>query len=271
MMLLSKQLPKQRVKQKAGLNILIVDDDSLNQRLLNIVLARDNHEITFAYSGNEAINAINQHQFDLIFMDIQIPDMDGFEICTFIRNSNSPNKQTPIVALTALSAQHESLQDYLNNGFINDCIFKPFETKHIEQVIASVRTGKGLVYSNAVQKDPKKAPILETENILPFFNNDPQNYTELFMEFLQALPEKIKKMQESAQEQDWQLLSLLAHNLTGVAANFGAMKLSALAQQLDNEAGQKKMTAAHDSLENIERNVLPLKKAFIALRKTPAN
>jgi len=67
------------------------------------------------------------------------------------------------------------------------------------------------------------------------------------------------------------LLSLLAHNLTGVAANFGAMKLSALAQQLDNEAGQKKMTAAHDSLENIERNVLPLKKAFIALRKTPAN
>ena len=103
MMLLSKQLPKQRVKQKAGLNILIVDDDSLNQRLLNIVLARDNHEITFAYSGNEAINAINQHQFDLIFMDIQIPDMDGFEICTFIRNSNSPNKQTPIVALTALS------------------------------------------------------------------------------------------------------------------------------------------------------------------------
>ena len=70
MMLLSKQLPKQRVKQKAGLNILIVDDDSLNQRLLNIVLARDNHEITFAYSGNEAINAINQHQFDLIFMGI---------------------------------------------------------------------------------------------------------------------------------------------------------------------------------------------------------
>jgi len=270
--LTSLQKLQQREKPKTGLRILVVDDDSLNQRLLSIVLASDNHIVTFAYSGSEALSAIDQNQFDLIFMDIQIPDMDGFEVSKRIRNSKSPNSQTPIVALTALSTYHKKLQDYLNNGLINDCIYKPFETIRIEQIIASIRTGKGIAlteYSHTTQMDPDKASILETKNILPFFSNDPEKYRQLFRDFLQTLPERIMKMKQSEQEQDWKSLSTLAHNLTGIAENFGAMKLSVLARQLDNEAGEKNMTVAHELLEKIEENIPALQESFIVRVEKP--
>ena len=263
---MSLQKSQQLSKNKTGLNILVVDDDSLNQRLLSIVLTRDNHIVTSAYDANEALDAITENPFDLIFMDIQIPGMDGFEVSKHIRESKSPNSQTSIVVLTALPSDHKILQDYLDNGLINDCIFKPFEANRIEQVIASIQAGKGITHtrsSHATSIDVTKASILETKNVLPFFSNDLDKYKQLFEEFLQTLPDRIEKMQKCEEKEDWPSLSTHAHNLTGVARNFGAVKLSALAHQLDKETDKKNISVIHELLKKIETNIPLLKVAFM--------
>ena len=255
----------QRIKQEPGLKILVVDDDSLNQRLLSIVLSRDDHIITFAHDGHEAINKMNEEKFDLIFMDIHIPGMDGIEVCRYIRDHKSPNRLSPIVALTASSTEHKKLQELLSEGLISDLIYKPFEKKHIERIVETIQAEKKASFTSISQKapvNPNDAPVLETQNILPLFSNSPEKYKQLFDEFLQTLPERIEKMKECEETEDWKSLSMLAHNLTGVAANFGALKLSALAYQLDKDAGEKKMPKIHGFIEDIEKNVTPLQQAF---------
>ena len=255
----------QRIKQEPGLKILVVDDDSLNQRLLSIVLSRDDHIITFAHDGHEAINKMNEEKFDLIFMDIHIPGMDGIEVCRYIRDHKSPNRLSPIVALTASSTEHKKLQELLSEGLISDLIYKPFEKKHIERIVETIQAEKKASFTSISQKapvNPNDAPVLETQNILPLFSNSPEKYKQLFDEFLQTLPERIEKMKECEEKEDWKSLSTLAHNLTGVAANFGALKLSALAYQLDKDAGEKKMPKIHGFIEDIEKNVTPLQQAF---------
>lgn len=256
---------RQRIKQETGLKILVVDDDTLNQRLLSIILTQDDHIIIFAHDGHEAIKKMNEEKFDLIFMDIQIPGMDGVEVCRYIRDHKSPNQLSPIVALTASSTEHKKLQELLSEELINDCIYKPFEKKHIETIVDTIHAEKKasvIGISQEAPVDPNDAPVLETQNILPLFSNSPEKYKLLFDEFLQTLPERIEKMKACEEKEDWKSLSILAHNLTGVAANFGALKLSALAYQLDKDSGEKKTPQIHGFIEAIEKNVAPLQQAF---------
>ncbi len=256
---------RQRIKQEPSLKILVVDDDNLNQRLLSIVLSRDDHIIIFAHGGHEAINKMNEEKFDLIFMDIHIPDMDGIEVCRYIRSHKSPNQLSPIVALTASSNSNKNLQELISKGLINDCVYKPFEKNHIERIVETIQVEKKASFTSISQKaptNPNDAPVLEAQNILPLFGNSPEKYQQLFDEFLQTLPERIEKMRECEEKEDWKSLSMLAHNLTGVAANFGALKLSALAYQLDKDAGEKKMSKIQNFIEDIEKNVTPLQQAF---------
>ena len=265
---------KQQTKQRVGLNILVVDDDSLNQRLLGIVLMRDNHSITFAHNADEAINAINGGKLDLIFMDIQIPGMDGVELCRYIRNGQSSNRQSPIIALTALSPDHEKLQDILDEGLIDDCIHKPFNTNDIERIIESIQAGGKASLARDEQVafiDIDDMPVLETTNIFPLFSNDFEKYKRLLGEFSSTLSERINEMRQSEASRDWHSLSILAHNLTGVAANFGAKKLSALAQDLDKEAYKKNTSVTHALLDDIENSIPPLQEAFIRLIRESNN
>ena len=105
-----------------GLNILAAEDNEFNRLLLKFIF--DKHHINYeiAVNGKEAIRLLNQTEFDLIMMDIQMPDMDGLEATAQIRQQL---KEIPIIAMTA-HAVKEELEAYLTVGF-TDYITKPFE------------------------------------------------------------------------------------------------------------------------------------------------
>ena len=80
------------------MNILIVDDMSLNLMVLNKILTHDGHIVKQASDGYSAVELAKQVRFDLIFLDISMPDIDGYETTKLIRVSAGPNADTPIVA-----------------------------------------------------------------------------------------------------------------------------------------------------------------------------
>ncbi len=100
---------KANLKLSQPLNILLVEDNEENVQLIQIYLEKENCKIDVAENGQEAVDLYQKNQYDVIFMDMQMPVMDGFEATKIIRSieKEKQNRKTPILALTAYSRSHE--------------------------------------------------------------------------------------------------------------------------------------------------------------------
>lgn len=120
----------------SGLNILVVEDDRVNQIAISRMLQKMGHSATCVNDGQKALDAVLEKQFDCVFMDIQMPVMDGIEATKLIRTSSAMNKVSsiPIIALTA-HAMPEDRDNFLKVG-MNDYISKPVS---FEQLTAALK------------------------------------------------------------------------------------------------------------------------------------
>jgi two-component system sensor histidine kinase/response regulator len=252
------------------MKILIVEDDELNQRMLEIMLSGKGYAIQFASNGLEALDVVKSTKFDLILMDLMMPLMDGFDTCRRIREWEAGKSHIPIVALTAYSMQREA-QRCFEVG-MDDYMSKPLQVNRLLQLI------EFLVNKNKKQTAPltipsadkgqAELPVLDTERALPIFGNDLALYKELFGEFIRSLSEKLSQLREEFDSDDLKTLSLRAHNLKGLSANFGAMELSALASTLDMQSQDGQRELAADTLLDLSNSMDALRsKAFEILEQ----
>src|SRR5687767_10889150 len=116
-----------------SLSILVVDDDDLNRRLMRVLLTIEGHRVEVASNGLEAVDAVKHNKFDIVFMDLQMPQMDGIEASRQIRAWENESAHTFIVALTA-SYLPEIGQTLFEAG-IDNYLSKPFQISHIQQLI----------------------------------------------------------------------------------------------------------------------------------------
>jgi CheY-like chemotaxis protein len=113
--------------------ILVVEDEPVNMLLITEVLRKMGVEVIKANNGREAIDMVTEHEPSLIFMDVNMPEMDGFEATGHIRKLPTGHKSVPIIALTA-DAMKEDKERCLESG-MNDYISKPFRLEEIQSVI----------------------------------------------------------------------------------------------------------------------------------------
>ena len=116
-----------------SLKILVTDDDDLSRRLMRVILTQEGHRVEMAANGLEALEAVKNNTFDIVFMDLHMPDMDGMEASRQIRAWESGDSHTFIVALTA-SYLPEIGQALFDSG-IDNYISKPFEVEQIQKLL----------------------------------------------------------------------------------------------------------------------------------------
>jgi CheY-like chemotaxis protein len=116
-----------------SLRILVAEDDENNQKLLFDILQMEGHTIDVVSTGIEALDAVRQRCYDLVFMDIRMPEMDGLTATQKIRLISDRNKDIPIIAITA-NAMRGDKEVYLKAG-MTDYVSKPFSVK---QIVAAV-------------------------------------------------------------------------------------------------------------------------------------
>lgn len=117
-----------------GKTILVAEDNILNQKIVSHNLIKYGASVTIAANGNEVIREISKRKFDLILMDLYMPEMDGFEATTHIRQFLNDN--TPIIALSASNFEDE-MKKCINTG-MNACIVKPFETQKLLKTLTEL-------------------------------------------------------------------------------------------------------------------------------------
>lgn len=120
-------------KKKNRLRILVVDDDLLSQQLMQILLKQEGHHVEVASNGLEAFDVIKSQKFDIVFMDLNMPVMDGRQASRRIREWENGVRHTFIVALTASYLPDE--RQGLREAGMDNYIAKPFEVRHIQQLL----------------------------------------------------------------------------------------------------------------------------------------
>ena len=122
-----------------SLRVLLAEDNAVNALLASVLLRKVGHQVTHVVTGRQAIDALALHQFDLVLMDVQMPDMDGLEATAEIRRSEiRTGRHIPIVAFTA-HAMAEDRKRFLDAG-ADGYLTKPFSPEQLHAVIASMRS-----------------------------------------------------------------------------------------------------------------------------------
>jgi len=244
------------------LKILVVDDDELNRRMMQILLTREGHHVELAANGMEALDAVKYQKFDIVFMDLQMPTMDGFEASRRIREWENGNLHTFIVALTASYLPEEG--HLLFEAGIDNYISKPFEVEHIQRMLNFLSK---TAMPSPMQPDPAIVEFANDRGVLDIqkgtqrVGGDLATYRELLGEFIEGLSGRINVLERYLWERNMDAFYREAHNLKGVSSNLGAMELSECAGKLDKQSNEG-YTRLHEGL------FLELKKAEANLQRT---
>ena len=232
--------------------ILVVDDDALNQRMMQVLLRREGYQVDVASSGFAALDAIKLQQYDVVFMDLQMPGMDGVETSRRIREWEYGGRHTYIVALTA-SYLPEKGQELFEAG-IDNYVSKPFELEHIQRILKySISARTAIPYQPIILEQEASAnEVLDIEKGIEQVGGDRETYRELLSDFVRELPDRLKTIQCFFVKKDFVELSRAAHNLNGVAANLGALQLSDYARKLDKQSNDGYTESITDLLREIQ-------------------
>lgn len=217
--------------------ILVVDDNEMNLLVASKLLKDTQMKIDIVSSGFGCLAKINEKKYNLILMDIKMPELDGVETLRRIRGGNSINVDTPVIALTA-DVVAGVKEKYLKEGFI-DYIAKPIDAKKFESKVGSYIPKRlcRVVKGNS-DKIVNNNNLINMAQGLEFCSNDREMYDEILSTYLQNGLENMKNIMLAYGNEDWTNYSIYIHSLKSTSLTIGAEKLSSLAKQLEEAANK---------------------------------
>ncbi|MBF0549261.1 MAG: response regulator [Deltaproteobacteria bacterium] len=239
---LSDQGRKKLSGKLRQLKILLAEDDTLNQIVAKESLRRQGHFVVVANNGKDVLDLLEMQHFDLILMDIAMPEMDGVEATQVIRNSSSGlfDPRIPIIAQTAHALKRD-LDRFMEIG-MNGCVTKPIDNYELISVICHV--APHLTIQNE-EPEPQPQPTDYVDNFIPIFEiqalrdkycDDRELFQEIFDLFLTTMPKRIIEIGAAIDTDDHEEVVLLAHALKGTSAVMNAAAINHTTMNLEKAA-----------------------------------
>jgi two-component system, sensor histidine kinase and response regulator len=236
------------------LRILLAEDNEINRRLATVLLERAGHSVRVAENGREALGWLEQATFDLVFMDVQMPEMDGIEATRLIR-ANPAWAGIPIIAMTA-HAMKGDRERLLASG-MNDYVSKPIRADALRAAILRQTSdhcdtsGAAMPYQDGGVLD-SAPPVLNRAAAIQRMGGDEALYEEILSEWLKGIPGQLAEVAKAAETQDARTLGHLAHRLKGAAASVGAERVQQAAGFIEEAVSQGDLNAAHQLVASLE-------------------
>ncbi len=217
------QEERRRLQQETALaaRILLVEDNPVNQEVASGMIRELGCDVDVADNGLEAVRRIQSESYDLVFMDCQMPEMDGFEATRRIRTLHEAGRHLPIVAMTAHAMQSDR-QKCLDAG-MDDYLSKPVKLGALRTMVAKY-VSKGESGSGSTrQTESKQQPV-------------PDYLSKARTIFLTHTPGLLTQLQDAVQARDQKQTTMVAHAVKGSAANVNLPVLSQVAERLEQAA-----------------------------------
>lgn len=221
--------PEDLAKTK-GARILLAEDSTTNRMLATAILKGAGYHVTAAANGRELLNALRAEPFDLVLMDIFMPEMDGLQATAAVRAMTDERGKIPIIAMTAYAVESDR-ESCLAAG-MNDYVSKPIHKQELLQTV-----GHWLLETGQASRGERHEPQDEILNpaVLDTLEEDAGRDTvvQISRAFVVETAERLDQLNQAVEKQDFSALEREALALKTGAGTFGATRLQRGAEQLE--------------------------------------
>jgi len=250
---LGDQLDKSLVEQRKKYKILLAEDNLINQKVAIRTLTSFGYQVDAVLNGEQAVSEHKSKNYDLILMDIQMPEVDGYTATKMIRKLDAPLNSVPIIALTA----HALLGDKekcLVAG-MNDYISKPVVAKEIVQIIDKYLG----IHKNKPQGDKKvvdkASDLFDFDRLNQVSLGDKEFEKDLLGDYFKDAEIKLETLKEFISQRNLKKIQELAHTLKGSSYSVGA-------KAIGDEALGIEISAKSNDIESVEERLIKLTKVI---------
>jgi two-component system sensor histidine kinase/response regulator len=233
----------------SGRKILLAEDNPVNMKLARRLLERVGQEVDVAENGARVLEALERSRYDLILMDVQMPEMDGLEATRRIRErERGTSGHVPIVALTAHSMKGDR-ERFLAAG-MDDYLSKPLDAGRLYRTLS-----KYLAVAGECALAPQRegaTGVLDTHDLHDRLGGDRELARELLTVFLDEHTKMSGGVEEALMARDAAALKMTAHGLKGMAANISAGALRNICLQIEEAAARGNVAAAGELLSGFK-------------------
>jgi CheY-like chemotaxis protein len=265
-------------KSCRNLRILVAEDNLVNQRLAVGLLERRGHTAILAGNGREAIVALENDQFDMVLMDVQMPQMSGLEATAAIRLKESETgKHIPIIAITAHAMKGDrercldaGMDDYVSKPIQPELLFTTIDRLAATTKRVTVDNSTAAIMDSEATMFATEEPDWTTLNIsaaLEALSGDEEVLQEIAEMFLDECPKMMRELEVAIAKRDGILISAAAHSIGGVVANFGAQATSDLALRIEVMGVKGELADAAEASSLLEQEIKRLMPAISALAR----
>ncbi len=231
-----KQIDKTSLGRK---RVLLAEDNEINQFIAKSMMEDWGFEVHVADTGLKAMGLASINTYDIILMDIQMPEMNGVDATRLIRKQESQSKHhTPILALTANAIKGDK-EKYLSEG-MDDYLSKPFEEDELYYKIASLLQSPLAYLEQDAAKEPIPEPLVAKQFSLDKLNNVARGnkgfVIKMLQLFIDTTPELIRQLENALQQKDWQQLNAVAHKLKPTVQTMDIKHISTEVAQVEKTA-----------------------------------
>ncbi len=257
-------------QKRAGQRLLLAEDNAINQKLAVILLQKAGYSVDTVENGRQAVEKSQQEMYNAILMDVQMPELDGFEATGQIRKRElNSGQHIPIIAMTAHALVGDR-ERCLEAG-MDDYVSKPLEPQFLLAVLDrwiqpnEERLEMKLTSDSPSASNRDDKPV-NLETALSRFDNDRQFFADMCAEFMASLPHRIEEMRASLKADDAVTLSRHGHSLKGVSGNFSAGPITRLSAEIEALGKAGDLSSMPKLLNHLEAEVKRLKE-FLADEK----
>jgi signal transduction histidine kinase/CheY-like chemotaxis protein/HPt (histidine-containing phosphotransfer) domain-containing protein len=238
--LVYKNIEKQEInkirideKQPSKSKILLVEDNLQNRTLVqDIISGNTSHKLEFAETGEEAKKMFLENEYDLIFMDIKLPDIDGNEVTKFIRKKEKPGNRIPIIALSAHAMLE--MQDKAFEAGVDEFISKPFIFEQFMQILNHYLTiNEETKNLKKIQMKESSFKYIDLSILAPLYVSKPEKLKFIVEQYAKTITENLLKLKTFIDQKETDKLKVSAHSLKSSFAYLGLNNASEIAKEIE--------------------------------------
>ena len=266
------------------LRILLCDDNQINLKVALRILQQLGYKADTALNGREAVEAFERQPYDLVFMDVQMPEVDGFEATRRIRErqqQQQPNFKSSIIIVAITASVMKGDRERCIASGMDDYLAKPIRPEDVRQIIERWATTAALPdqTEHTVEPAPLKTANAADENapvdmdrMLDFSDNDPESLRELVALYFKQTTTQMEELATAIKAADASGVQRVAHSCAGASATCGMIRIAPLLRELEKQGHDRDLSAAVEKFTQVTAEFERIKKYltdYLAAQSAP--
>ena len=254
-------------EKKRKVRILVAEDNPTNQMVALNILKKFGYRADAVSNGLEAIKSLESTPYDLVLMDVQMPEMDGYEATKSIRDKSSKvlNHNIPIVAMTAHAMKGD--RELCIDAGMDDYVAKPIDRNELKDALekylfgeSSQKNNEDKIFSPPASIDESK--VFDESDALERLGDDRELLMEIIQVFVEEIPEQILQLKAAFEESDKDKLKRMGHTIKGSAGNLGAIGIQRVALEIENSGDNNDFEKSSNLIEKLESEISNFQKVL---------